>query len=595
MKKKITQLCILLCVCITLNTYAQLSGPNRQIGYNAYEKLSQPSMSAAFNGWLYNAYKAGDSLVVKLSKDKGRSWQHFTSLSATGASFRSPKVIVTGNGEHDMALYVAAIRISNDGSNTLFVHQYDATNGTLTGTPFLRRNTGSIKSFDIATSGYSDNYSIGLLYAISRGATDSIVFQASVDNGKSFGIYTPVAATDAHYRKVALSFGRSASASNGRYFMAWEQVQDLRQSFGNIYWTRNTSTVMSTVSVPVCLDITDPALANKVRNPVIATSATNTDNDSSSCTTVILFEHDASGNGTHTDILGMYNSRSHFTNNWTTFRLAAGDQQQEMPAICFDAVQQNFYATLYNKTAHALSLHKIGFNMPRNSWTQQASDYAEGNAKSDDPAPAITCDPLSGQAAMAWAQTDMGNTVYFNAEYNTATTRITQLKALNKGEYNKIQWSTTSEGPDGLFILERSNDGYNFHTITNIHPKGSSSVYAYEDHTPSDGRNYYRIRVKETSGLFYYTNIVVADVVYTGQNAVLYPNPTKDKVFVKLREPSGPSIVTIHDITGKTCIKTTGEGNIIIVDVSTLASGIYLMKVRNGAIEEEIKFSKAGK
>src|SRR6185295_2800909 len=113
-------------------------------------------------------------------------------------------------------------------------------------------------------------YSVGLLYSSSyKFGGDSVIFIASMDGGATWGVRQQVAVDSTHlnyYRKVALSYGYSPSAG-GRYFSAWESVDDLSNINGSIYTSRNDSVVSDPWIPVVNLDSITPWSAGMCRNP----------------------------------------------------------------------------------------------------------------------------------------------------------------------------------------------------------------------------------------------------------------------------------------------------------------------------------------
>ncbi|GAA4296947.1 T9SS type A sorting domain-containing protein [Aestuariibaculum suncheonense] len=71
-------------------------------------------------------------------------------------------------------------------------------------------------------------------------------------------------------------------------------------------------------------------------------------------------------------------------------------------------------------------------------------------------------------------------------------------------------------------------------------------------------------------------------------NFTLYPNPTKDIVYLKFNQPSIKSVGThIYDIQGKLILQSTKiiENNRTQLDVSALKAGMYYLKVNHGSYE----------
>jgi hypothetical protein len=77
----------------------------------------------------------------------------------------------------------------------------------------------------------------------------------------------------------------------------------------------------------------------------------------------------------------------------------------------------------------------------------------------------------------------------------------------------------------------------------------------------------------------------VSNVLDDANSIAVYPNPSSNFIFFK-NLPEGSSDVTVYSINGMKMLNVSAANN--QVDVSRLATGIYLIKVNN----QVLKFSK---
>lgn len=99
--------------------------------------------------------------------------------------------------------------------------------------------------------------------------------------------------------------------------------------------------------------------------------------------------------------------------------------------------------------------------------------------------------------------------------------------------YNLIEWATASELNNDYFILERSNDGYNWEDINRESGAGNSSQvmkYQYKDYSRKDDVNYYRLTQVDFNGLREVFRII-------GVN-----NKTKEKEVIKIINLMGQEV-----------------------------------------------------
>jgi hypothetical protein len=77
-------------------------------------------------------------------------------------------------------------------------------------------------------------------------------------------------------------------------------------------------------------------------------------------------------------------------------------------------------------------------------------------------------------------------------------------------------------------------------------------------------------------------------------NATLYPNPASDAAKLQVSGFSGKAVVTITDLTGKTVWQQEGLTNgSYTLPLANLASGLYIVTVRDGKYFKSIKLVKA--
>lgn len=107
----------------------------------------------------------------------------------------------------------------------------------------------------------------------------------------------------------------------------------------------------------------------------------------------------------------------------------------------------------------------------------------------------------------------------------------------------------------------------------------SVNSYSESDRNPAGGRNYYRLKMNDMDGTFTYSPVISLDHKGTLSNAVVYPNPVSDRIYVKDMDLSSIVSITVSDIMGQQVHfpkMLTEKG----IDVSGLINGIYFMEIR---------------
>jgi hypothetical protein len=153
-------------------------------------------------------------------------------------------------------------------------------------------------------------------------------------------------------------------------------------------------------------------------------------------------------------------------------------------------------------------------------------------------------------------------------------------------EKNQLSWTTASETNSQFFYIERSDDGVNFNTIGRKDGAGTTSQihhYSFDDFSPIEGTNYYRLRQVDFNGATMYSNIIALDF-HRGNMTVMNvkPNPTNGEVNFDFSSPVETTIhILITDVTGR----VVKDQNVVVKPGTTLVNtaieesgaGVYTM------------------
>lgn len=145
-----------------------------------------------------------------------------------------------------------------------------------------------------------------------------------------------------------------------------------------------------------------------------------------------------------------------------------------------------------------------------------------------------------------------------------------------------INWSTASEINNDFFDIQWSRNGINFQTIEGIKGSGTSysrNDYTYTHLTPSNGKNYYRIKQVDFDGQSSYTKIVLATIEIKNKIRV-FPTVVNDQIRISLSETEG--LIAIYNINGS-LVKSinVNTSNLIILNVADLPAGSYIVSFIN--------------
>jgi hypothetical protein len=153
----------------------------------------------------------------------------------------------------------------------------------------------------------------------------------------------------------------------------------------------------------------------------------------------------------------------------------------------------------------------------------------------------------------------------------------------------KLFWQTTSETGASHFELERSPDAKTWSNIDHIPADGERDglkEYVAVDGSPLKEWNYYRLKMVDLDGHYSYSQIVSARLLkHTDPGLVLYPNPVKDGIVRMKNWDKGLFTLSVYNLLGqKADFKILSQNEeVITMDVSALATGVYLISLQQGS------------
>jgi hypothetical protein len=155
-------------------------------------------------------------------------------------------------------------------------------------------------------------------------------------------------------------------------------------------------------------------------------------------------------------------------------------------------------------------------------------------------------------------------------------------------DHNRLEWITASEMNNDYFDIERSDDGINFFSIGRADGHGTTSMrndYSFNDYSPIEGTNYYRLKQVDFNGSVTYSQIVTLEF-HRGNMTVtnIKPNPTNGEVNFDFNSPLESSIhIVITDVTGRVVRDEFREVKAGTTLINTLidqtGAGIYTLTV----------------
>ena len=214
------------------------------------------------------------------------------------------------------------------------------------------------------------------------------------------------------------------------------------------------------------------------------------------------------------------------------------------------------------------------------SWDDLGND---GNYTGTLTGTVTTADPVSSFSPFTIASTDI--------ILNPLPLTLLSFTALPVDNGVSVKWLTADEINVSHFDVERSKDGVAFTKIGAVNAVSVSSTnnYAYVDATPQNGINYYRLRMIDIDGRFEFSKIVSVKL-NNAQAVRVFPVPAQSTITVQFAEQFRK--LEIVDISGRTLLRKNITQQNEEINISTLAKGIYFIRLINDNMTVSKKFVK---
>ncbi|MFT3910469.1 MAG: hypothetical protein QM737_13675 [Ferruginibacter sp.] len=198
--------------------------------------------------------------------------------------------------------------------------------------------------------------------------------------------------------------------------------------------------------------------------------------------------------------------------------------------------------------------------------------------------------------------TDIPNAANIYFDYNlpvltnTAITKIANLstvplkllsfsvQAKTKNTAN-VYWSTFNEYNLQNFVIEYSTDGNNYSPTATEIPKGKQyNNYTKEVVLPAARVVYYRLKITDTDGRFYYGPVVTLKMKTEPAGFSFVLNPVKDVLKISIKDAALMNTTArIINTQGLVVQKINLKNETETVNISNLASGTYVLETVSGS------------
>jgi len=158
-----------------------------------------------------------------------------------------------------------------------------------------------------------------------------------------------------------------------------------------------------------------------------------------------------------------------------------------------------------------------------------------------------------------------------------------------KNENVDLSWQTASERENDYFIVERSNDGFNWEFLDKVEGAGNSNEllsYRAFDFHPYRGVGYYRLKQVDFDGKSSYSDV---RSVFNTNDLMILPNPSRGIFGIGGLPKHRENSIVVLDFTGKMIEQQTTEEESFQLDLTHCSPGIYFVFINETDMIKLIK------
>jgi len=145
------------------------------------------------------------------------------------------------------------------------------------------------------------------------------------------------------------------------------------------------------------------------------------------------------------------------------------------------------------------------------------------------------------------------------------------------------------------YEVEHAADGENYERIgtvtTPVRVTSGIAFFEFMDHSPKNGRNWYRLKITDQSGNVNYSEIAEVIIIVDSKLVYLYPNPVQGELTLELFETfNEPVSIEIIASNGAVLQKVSAspQDKRVIIDFAEYPAGAYFLRLRYGKADVKV-------
>ncbi len=179
--------------------------------------------------------------------------------------------------------------------------------------------------------------------------------------------------------------------------------------------------------------------------------------------------------------------------------------------------------------------------------------------------------------------------------FNPLPVKLIYFTAIADGNKVRLNWEAANEQETLKYEIEKSLNGTNFSFMaSSISRQMPQSAYTNFDYNPVMGWNYYRLKIIDKSGSFFYSPIRPVKFDKGLEQVKIFPVPATTVLNIQL-PTSYVNQTTLHVIAvdGKFIASLKPAANMVILNVQPLAAGTYFIQIlKTDGNKETYRFVK---
>jgi hypothetical protein len=168
-------------------------------------------------------------------------------------------------------------------------------------------------------------------------------------------------------------------------------------------------------------------------------------------------------------------------------------------------------------------------------------------------------------------------------QQNVLPLKLVYFRGRNSLQGNRLEWQVND--PDILsgFVAERSTDGLKFADLAMLNAgAGGSGDYTFTDNSPSNGLNYYRLRLVKKDGRFLYSSSIILQNAGAFNGVIVYPNPARDMLTIEMPLTTyKKASLCVMNVNGQILLSRVFAGGMkqLYLSTASLSGGYYQLQV----------------